>query len=87
MYFYLLMNKDFIIIIILFELSPTDLGRFAYAASLPTVDCFFLSLLFYELAACFANDNQPWEFKDKITYEKRFVINVTNGNINSCFEL
>ena len=48
---------------------------------------FFLSLLFYELAACFANDNQPWEFKDNLTNEKRFVINVTSGNINSSFEL
>ena len=53
----------------------------------PPLTAFFLSLLFYELAAYFANDNQPWEFKDNLTYEKRFVINVTNGNINSCFEL
>ena len=48
---------------------------------------FFLSLLFSELAACVANDNQPREFKDNLTYEKRFVINVANGNINSSFEL
>ena len=47
----------------------------------------FLSLLFSELAACVANGTQPWEFKDNLTYEKRFVINVTNGNINSSFEL
>ena len=71
----------------IFELAPTDLGRFADAASSHTVDYFSLSLLFSELAACVAIDNQPWEFKDNLTYEKRFVINVTNGNINSSFEL
>ena len=48
---------------------------------------FFLPLLFSELAAYVANDNQPWEFKDNLTFEKRFVINVTNGNINSSLEL